>query len=223
MTTPAQTAAGKKHPFSGRSLQSTTQLRRCCRIMPGGSFTLHSAHGCRRNAAMRARNNDARHALDGDYWPAMDIIDSAVPAGHRGRRLPRESTRYRSPVEVAAAAEFADTEKMTVNDRRCTGLQIGSATISLLFCCRAFPSGGMWRTRAFATPTVIAGDKSLQSAGRARAQNSWSGNLVTNATWKYYVVSTRLTTYTITASSILLQAVRWLTRNSSPHRRCAAG
>ena len=48
----------------------------------------------------------------------------------------------------------------------------------------SFPFGGMENPRiTFATPTVIAGDRSLVSVMAHELAHSWSGNLVTNATW----------------------------------------
>src|SRR3546814_9961809 len=48
----------------------------------------------------------------------------------------------------------------------------------------SFPYGGMENpTLTFATPTIIAGDKSLVSVIAHELAHSWSGNLVTNATW----------------------------------------
>jgi leukotriene-A4 hydrolase len=49
----------------------------------------------------------------------------------------------------------------------------------------SFPVGGMENPRlSFITPTVIAGDKSLVSVIAHELAHSWSGNLVTNATWR---------------------------------------
>src|SRR5262245_21272838 len=48
----------------------------------------------------------------------------------------------------------------------------------------SFPYGGMENPRiTFATPTVVAGDRSLVSVMAHELAHSWSGNLVTHATW----------------------------------------
>jgi len=54
----------------------------------------------------------------------------------------------------------------------------------LLVLPPAFPYGGMENpTLTFLTPTFIAGDKSLVGLVAHELAHSWSGNLVTNATW----------------------------------------
>ena len=45
--------------------------------------------------------------------------------------------------------------------------------------------GGMENPKlTFATPTILAGDRSLVALVAHELAHSWSGNLVTNATWR---------------------------------------
>jgi len=60
----------------------------------------------------------------------------------------------------------------------------------------SFPFGGMENpTLTFATPTFIAGDKSLVSLIAHELAHSWSGNLATNATWNDFWLNEGMTTY----------------------------
>jgi hypothetical protein len=47
----------------------------------------------------------------------------------------------------------------------------------------------------FATPTILAGDKSLVSLVAHELAHSWSGNLVTNATWRDFWLNEGFTVY----------------------------
>src|SRR5207249_9815079 len=60
----------------------------------------------------------------------------------------------------------------------------------------SFPYGGMENPGlTFATPTILAGDKSLVSLVAHELAHSWSGNLVTNATWSDFWLNEGFTVY----------------------------
>lgn len=60
----------------------------------------------------------------------------------------------------------------------------------------SFPFGGMENPRlTFANPTLLAGDKSLVSVVAHELAHSWSGNLVTNATWNDFWLNEGFTVY----------------------------
>src|SRR5687767_6944996 len=66
----------------------------------------------------------------------------------------------------------------------------------LLVLPPSFPFGGMENPRlTFATPTILAGDRSLVSLVAHELAHSWSGNLVTNATWRDFWLNEGMTTY----------------------------
>ena len=94
-----------------------------------------------------------------------------------------------------ASQEFADTPKMIeIAAKRYGDYRWGR--YDLLILPPSFPFGGMENPRlSFITPTVIAGDKSLVSLIAHELAHSWSGNLVTNATWRDLWLNEGFTTY----------------------------
>ena len=60
-------------------------------------------------------------------------------------------------------------------------------TYNLLILPPSFPFGGMENPQlTFATPSIIAGDKSLVDVVAHEISHSWSGNLVTNNNWENF-------------------------------------
>ena len=103
---------------------------------------------------------------------------------------------WAEPAAIAAAAkEFEDTEQMITTTESLYG-PYRWGRYDLLVLPPSFPFGGMENPRVtFATPTVIVGDKSLVALVAHELAHSWSGNLVTNATWADFWLNEGFTTY----------------------------
>ena len=94
-----------------------------------------------------------------------------------------------------AAAEFADLGKFMDAAEELYG-PYRWGRYDVLVLPPSFPYGGMENpTLTFATPTIVAGDKSLVSVIAHELAHSWSGNLVTNATWADFWLNEGFTTY----------------------------
>ncbi len=95
----------------------------------------------------------------------------------------------------SAAHEFGDVEAMVGSiEKRFGPYRWGRYDILVL--PPSFPFGGMENPRlTFATPTILAGDRSLVSLIAHELAHSWSGNLVTNATWRDFWLNEGFTTY----------------------------
>jgi aminopeptidase N len=103
---------------------------------------------------------------------------------------------WAEPSQVAAAAaELEDTEAMIQAVESMFG-PYRWGRYDLLILPPAFPFGGMENPRlTFATPTILAGDKSLVALVAHELAHSWSGNLVTNATWSDFWLNEGFTVY----------------------------
>jgi aminopeptidase N len=151
-------------------------------------------------ALMSAVNPTARRS-DGVYRFSMpQRVPSYLMALAVGdlefRPLGSRSGVYAEPsVLEAAASEFADTERMIDAVERLYGPYRWDR-YDLLVAPPSFPFGGMENPRlTFATPTLLAGDRSLMSLVAHELAHSWSGNLVTNATWNDVWLNEGFTVY----------------------------
>jgi aminopeptidase N len=108
---------------------------------------------------------------------------------------PRTGVWAEPSVLEAAARELADTERMLEAAESLYG-PYRWTRYDLLILPPSFPFGGMENPRlTFATPTILAGDRSLVALVAHELAHSWSGNLVTNATWDHFWLNEGFTTY----------------------------
>lgn len=95
----------------------------------------------------------------------------------------------------ASAEEFSETPLMEEANEELYG-PYRWGRYDLIVLPPSFPFGGMENPRlSFMTPTLIAGDKSLTNVVAHELAHSWSGNLVTNATWRDAWLNEGFTSY----------------------------
>jgi len=103
---------------------------------------------------------------------------------------------YAEPTLIDASKyEFAEMEQMLLAAEQLYGPYLWER-FDLLVLPPSFPFGGMENPMlTFATPTIIAGDRSLTALVAHELAHSWSGNLVTNATWNDFWLNEGFTVY----------------------------
>jgi leukotriene-A4 hydrolase len=108
---------------------------------------------------------------------------------------PRTGVWAEPGVVASAASEFRDLEAMVDAVEAMFG-PYRFGRYDLLVLPPSFPFGGMENPNmTFATPTLLAGDRSLVSVVAHELAHSWSGNLVTNAVWADFWLNEGFTVY----------------------------
>lgn len=121
----------------------------------------------------------------------------AMAAGNiEFRKLgPRSGVWTEPETMAAAAAELVDTEAMIDAAEGLYG-EYRWGRYDMIVLPPAFPYGGMENpVMTFLTPTFIAGDRSLTGLVAHELAHSWSGNLVTYASWRDGWLNEGVTSY----------------------------
>jgi aminopeptidase N len=203
--TPQQTA-GKKLPFlfsQGESIENRSWIptQDSPGIRQSWEATIHVPAGM--TAVMSAPKSAEPITQGGESVFSFKMPHSVAPymiaisvGDLTFRSLGPRTGVWAEPATIdAAARELSDTEKMVAAAEKLYG-PYAWGRYDVLVLPPSFPYGGMENpTMTFATPTFIAGDKSLVSLIAHELAHSWSGNLATNATWDDFWLNEGMTTY----------------------------
>ncbi|KAM9983373.1 hypothetical protein ACTFIY_000090 [Dictyostelium cf. discoideum] len=128
--------------------------------------------------------------------PIPTYLIAIVVGDLESRVIGPRSKVWSEPSMVAAAEyEFANTEKfIAVGEDLLTPYVWGRYDILLL--PPSFPYGGMENPLlTFVTPTLLAGDRSLEGVVAHEIAHSWCGNLVTNKYWSEFFLNEGFTVF----------------------------
>lgn len=200
---PAELTHSKKHPFlytQGQAILTRTWIP--IQDTPENRITYDAKLTVPKELlVLMSASNPKNRNEEGVYYfemnqPIPAYLIALVVGELEYRALDEQTGVYAEPAMVEKARyEFVDIPKMMYAAQALYGEYLWDQ-FDVIVLPNSFPFGGMENPRlTFATPTLIAGDRSLVSVIAHELAHSWSGNLVTNATWEDIWLNEGFTVY----------------------------
>ncbi len=201
---PKQTA-GVEHPFLYSQCQAIhARSIFPCQDSPSVRFTYEAMVEVQRPlvAVMAAEHMDSEHSGATSQYrykmpqPIPSYLFAIAVGNIAFEELGPHTGVYSEPEILESAAwEFAENEKKLVEAEKLFGPYLWDR-YDVLILPPSFPYGGMENPRlTFLTPKCILGDRSRANLVSHELAHSWTGNLVTNATWEDFWLNEGWTTY----------------------------
>jgi len=198
-----QQTAGKKLPYlftQGEAVLTRSWIP--CQDSPSNRITYSAEISCPPELmAVMSATNPTEKSKEGIYRfemnnPIPSYLIALAVGDLEFASLGNRTGVYTEPVMMDKCVdEFTDVENMVEAAEELYG-KYKWGRYDIIVLPPSFPFGGMENPKlTFATPTIIAGDKSLVSLIAHELAHSWSGNLVTNATWDDFWLNEGFTVY----------------------------
>eukprot|EP01006_Ploeotia_vitrea_P029695 TRINITY_DN62186_c0_g1_i1.p1 TRINITY_DN62186_c0_g1~~TRINITY_DN62186_c0_g1_i1.p1 ORF type:complete len:616 (+),score=88.05 TRINITY_DN62186_c0_g1_i1:35-1882(+) len=192
---PPEQTDGGKHPYLFSQCQAIhARSMFPCQDTPGVKITYSAKVTVPKDlTALMSAIGQGEPKVEGDFKVCAFEQPVGIPAyltalvvGELvGRDISKRVRVWSEPCKADASEhEFQEAEGMVATAEGLVGEYVWGR-YDILVLPGSFPYGGMENPcLTFVTPTLLAGDRSLADVVAHEISHSWTGNLVTNATWE---------------------------------------